>query len=306
MEQKKIDIAELLIDAPKGTKLYSPICGEVKLRQSSNADGYIEVTDNCNDVWEFYQDGRYDKYGECLLFPSKEVRDWGCFRVKYVKLTNDFQQNCKLIKLLCTNIELAKSDIKDCDSTCYAYQNAINGSLDVTCDEDIINYILSTGTELKLEEEQPKFKVGDVVAFTPIAIGSAGIGVVKNAKSFLVEEFDGVDKNIRTTCHDTSHLRLATPEEITKWNKEVLEPNHMHYSTGKRKIIHWFLPFDRVIERYKDYDEVGEWTVGLFSHYCKDNPYYPYRTLCGFTNECLPYNEETMKLIGTTDDYEEE
>jgi len=86
----------------------------------------------------------------------------------------------------------------------------------------------------------------------------------------------------------------------------VLEPNHLHYSTGKRKIIHWFLSFDKVVERCKDDDEVGVWTAGMFSHYDKENPYYPYRTLCGFANECLPYNEQTAKLIGTTSDYEGE
>jgi len=80
MEQKT-NIAELLKDAPKGTKLYSPVCGECELLKVNNDDGFIEVQDVDNETLEFFNDGRYFREGECLLFPSKEVRDWSKFEV---------------------------------------------------------------------------------------------------------------------------------------------------------------------------------------------------------------------------------
>lgn len=71
-----MNIAEILKDAPKGTKLFSPLFGEVKLESVS--DDIIEVRIE-GEVSTFYKDGRYYRSyfnGECLLFPSKDERNW--------------------------------------------------------------------------------------------------------------------------------------------------------------------------------------------------------------------------------------
>lgn len=71
-----MNIAEILKDAPKGTKLFSPLFGEVKLESVS--DDIIEVRIE-GAVTTFYKDGRYYRSyfnGECLLFPSKDERNW--------------------------------------------------------------------------------------------------------------------------------------------------------------------------------------------------------------------------------------
>lgn len=76
-----MNIAEILKNAPKGTKLFSPLFGEVKLESVSN--DIIEVRIE-GAVSTFYKDGRYYRSyfnGECLLFPSKDKRNWDnvCF-----------------------------------------------------------------------------------------------------------------------------------------------------------------------------------------------------------------------------------
>lgn len=74
-----MNIAEILENVPKGTKLYSPAFGDVifeEIRQD-----YIRVRTN-NIKREFYSDGRYYANGECMLFPSRENRDWNTFRFK--------------------------------------------------------------------------------------------------------------------------------------------------------------------------------------------------------------------------------
>lgn len=71
-----MNIAEILKNAPKGTKLYSPLFGEVELESVS--DDIIEVRIE-GAVSTFYKDGRYYRSyfnGECLLFPSKDERNW--------------------------------------------------------------------------------------------------------------------------------------------------------------------------------------------------------------------------------------
>lgn len=71
-----MNIAEILKDAPKGTKLYSPLFGEVKLESVSD----VIITVKLGALLStFYKDGRYyQSYpnGECLLFPSKDKRNW--------------------------------------------------------------------------------------------------------------------------------------------------------------------------------------------------------------------------------------
>ena len=77
-----MDIAKILKGAPKGTKLYSPIFGDVifgEMRQD-----YIRVRTN-NIIREFYPDGRYYANGECMLFPSRENRDWYTFKINSFK-----------------------------------------------------------------------------------------------------------------------------------------------------------------------------------------------------------------------------
>lgn len=72
-----MNIAEILKDSPKGTKLYSPLFGEVKLESVS--DDIIEVRIEGESTSTFYKDGRYYRSyfnGECLLFPSKDERNW--------------------------------------------------------------------------------------------------------------------------------------------------------------------------------------------------------------------------------------
>lgn len=77
-----MNIAEILKKCPKYTDLYSPIFGEVKLLR---VDKYSIVCMVDYGVEEYFQnDGKYfARYpdAECVLFPSKDQRDWSKFEV---------------------------------------------------------------------------------------------------------------------------------------------------------------------------------------------------------------------------------
>ena len=75
---ERINIAELLKDSPKGTKLYSPLCGECRVIKVYNYLGFDVINGN-DDVFSFSYDGRYNLMGECCIFPSKDQRDWSKF-----------------------------------------------------------------------------------------------------------------------------------------------------------------------------------------------------------------------------------
>lgn len=84
-----MNIAEILKDCPKGTKLYSPMFGDVYLNRVDNQNTMIAVTTHIDRSIEhfFFKDGTVyvSSNAECLLFPSKDNRDWSTFKVEKPK-----------------------------------------------------------------------------------------------------------------------------------------------------------------------------------------------------------------------------
>lgn len=87
---ENLDLTKILKDCPEGTKLYSPLYGDVELVWVSQFEHIrlpigIKLSNNMID--RFTKDGRVftDFNGECMLFPSKEQRDWSKFEPKKPK-----------------------------------------------------------------------------------------------------------------------------------------------------------------------------------------------------------------------------
>lgn len=84
--ENKINIAEILRDMPKGTKLYSPLFGKCELRGIDNFSKYpiaikVQSIDGATSKG-IMKDGRYfDGYedAECSLYPSAKMRCWDKF-----------------------------------------------------------------------------------------------------------------------------------------------------------------------------------------------------------------------------------
>lgn len=79
--ETEINIVEILKDKPQGTKLYSSACGKCKLEEVDDKSFKISFY---NSKFGFMNGGEgyldkngklYDD-GECVVFPSKEMRDW--------------------------------------------------------------------------------------------------------------------------------------------------------------------------------------------------------------------------------------
>lgn len=84
---KNLNLVEILKDCPEGTKLYSTICGEVKLSHIENDEYPIVVETMTGYIFRLAQDGRYFSCldGECTLYPSKDCRDWSKFVAPWYK-----------------------------------------------------------------------------------------------------------------------------------------------------------------------------------------------------------------------------
>lgn len=82
---EKINLVETLKNYPAGTKLYSPLFGEVTFRKIDKKGLFpIVVETSLGATATFSAEGRffpaYDD-SECLLFPSKDQRDWSKFGI---------------------------------------------------------------------------------------------------------------------------------------------------------------------------------------------------------------------------------
>ena len=80
-----INVAEKLKDCPKGTKLYSPLFGEVEFVRIEIGSIIVKVLDNgipYSNV-TFTAEGKLHdiEQSECLVFPSKDNRDWNKFNL---------------------------------------------------------------------------------------------------------------------------------------------------------------------------------------------------------------------------------
>ena len=85
---ENLNLVEILKDCPEGTKLYSTVHGEVEYRGIYDKGVYrIKFKTEDGDIYSATPDGRYLYCfnGECILFPSKDQRDWSKFKPKQPK-----------------------------------------------------------------------------------------------------------------------------------------------------------------------------------------------------------------------------
>ena len=76
--EEKINIVEILENKSQGTKLYSLTYGDC-FYQEYTGDFGIECQSQNGVHFNLGEYGRYCIEGDCILFPSKEMRDWAKF-----------------------------------------------------------------------------------------------------------------------------------------------------------------------------------------------------------------------------------
>lgn len=322
MEQELI-IAEILRNKPQGIKLYSPIFGNCTFCYVKDESSDICVRRPYNEVSYFNFDGVYHTGGECLLFPSKEMRDWSRFAWKKgdVLVSNDGGTEVIFDKwyddtytnFYCKHYLNSENENKIvyyqeflCTTERYSLEDKDTAQTYINTIEKRLGGKLNLDT-LEIEKTQPEFKDGDIVALvvrkcTHIAIfqsrQEAYIGfhavLCQNDELLLEEPF-------REDVGDIE-LRLATDSEKQQLF-EALAKENKAWDAEKKMIVDLKLkwvpkPFDKVVVRCGKADKQS---IDFFSYkvsngyICTGDAWFGY---------CLPYNEETAHLLGTTDDWE--
>lgn len=323
-----MNIATILKDKPKNTKLYSPIFGDVYF--SSVENGIIKVIHQGKMVI-FFGDGRYYNYPESepLLFPSKEMHDWekfawkrgdalimdGC-RVIFDKWLDDTYTRFNAVHLItCSGGYFDKP----WQNRYTPISNFITKYWRKMTDLETKIYMESLerecGGKLNLItlniEKQPEFKDGDVL-------------FVKCKGNAFIELFNCFKNNgdlcdyvsLDTTTHELDisgeykifkenimEIRLATEEEKLQLFNAILAKKGKTWDVEKKMLIDlkpkWIpKPFDKVLVRDS---KSSKWRANLFSHKNIDEPYY-----CVYAswNYCIPY-EGNEHLLGTTENVKE-
>ena len=86
---ESINLVEILKDCPRGTKLYSTTYGEVEFVAINDHSSYPIITRTKNNLaLTMTASGKCTckhEDAECILFPSKDQRDWSKFKVPVEK-----------------------------------------------------------------------------------------------------------------------------------------------------------------------------------------------------------------------------
>lgn len=326
---KEINITEILKDKPQGTKLYSSACGKCTLEEADDKSFKISFY---NSKFGFMNGGEgyldkngklYDD-GECVVFPSKEMRDWSKFAWKKgdVLVSKD---NVHII------FEKFEDDAytrfkgkhylwKECDEEDYSKEETkmLTSVFEKANDNEDQSYIKTIEKKLggkfnretlEVEKPHPEFKDGDIITITP-QIGNNLIFIfrAKDVEKYYCHAY--LDGNIAIVNDDSycqKYFCTARPstEEEQKQLFEALAKEGKAWDAEKKQIVDlkpkWTpKPFDRVITRLSD-DAI--WTANIFSHIDRHGKYVTIGCISGY-HYCIPYNEETAKLIGTTNNWE--
>ena len=84
---ENIDLTKILKDCPKGTKFYTSVWGEASFERILERRFYTIGIDTMSGYKYLTKEGRYINAddAECILFPSKDQRDWSKFTAPWYK-----------------------------------------------------------------------------------------------------------------------------------------------------------------------------------------------------------------------------
>ena len=321
--EEKINIAAILKDKKNGIRLYSPIFGDCTFCCVRKDTNDICVKKHNGVKCFFDSKGLYYNTGEVMLFPSKEMRDWNKLYWKkgdvlvnkdgdvhiiferfvddtycsfvgkyYLWKENNTEHFYKNERLLTSDFQKAGKDAAQ------TYISTIEERLGGKLNRDT----------LEIENAQPEFKDGDIVCIS-------GMGYLAYC---IVKSIDNSSKKLEYyVLNDMSTLKFEDwllfedkhIQPITETQQiilfDALAKKNKAWDAEKKQIVDLKLkwtpkPFDRVITRNDD-DDI--WTANIFSHMDSHGEYVTIGCVGGYTY-CIPYNDDTTKLIGTTNNVE--
>lgn len=326
------NIAEILKFAPKGLKLYSIIHGQVEFDYANDPSEYPISVQQGEDEEYFDEYGKYfNKYGECVLFPSSEHRDWKDWQevlmpqcVGSVFVDNNEYQYC-----LVTNDKIWVIDKLRKSLTEWFTFSEFNFNQELrfaTAEEieqcfkelDRQGYKFENGEVVKKEEKEwtiKDAKDGDIIhdeetdaffifkklergqIFRHLALID---GVIHDNPDIIYDYLYSLERYRLATTEEKESFLINIGVEGYYWN--WVNKKLWKKEVEKQFTINDLKPFDKVLVRQCD---ERNWQVNLFSHIVPglENKKV-YFCLEYAWMQCIPYNEETAHLLGTNENYD--
>lgn len=331
--EKLINIAEILKEKPKGTKLWSDTFGELTLNRIKDIDGEsYPISLTAEDDYSVYltKNGLFfeDIDGVSLcVFPSRNMRDWEKFAWKKGDvLVSDRGEHC----LFCgwSTEDYEKFEGRYLSSNNYSEKSSINNftykwekeTKDFVIDkyikevERVNNAKLNLKTlELKVVKK-PEFKDGDIVSVID-TYGNIITCIVKNidedkdrlnyyASNYHINDWLSICGKVICPASDSEKQQLfdSIKREGKRWN-----PKEKRIEDLPKK--YEFKPMDWCLMRGNDdirlYWELCQYA---YAEHCTEliskKPYVRYHSVGGMIYSlCIPYNDQTAHLLGTTKEW---
>lgn len=276
MEQKDIDIYEILKGMPDGTPLYTPMCGNVEFTsvEADKEKSRAIWTEGKNGSFSFDKHGKWMKGGEALLFPSKEMKDWskffkkgdvleyvGCVDVKGNLIFEKYEDD--------TKIRFLGRFVKE-NEVLSPNRSATFRTADWGKSDDPAGYIRFVEERLggklnretleiektkKPKKKKPVFEIGKLYVFDvededgDVTVIGKLIG--KNESEDTLSFGDQYEiENEKFVTDQAFDLRISVHEELREATENEVELFNKHYSIWKEaKEQPAFKPFDKVLVR---------------------------------------------------------
>ena len=313
-----IDVLEILKKSSDfiGKDVYSPIFGWGKITKITDRVHVKFPKENNHKLFDRF--GKFSSMGECVLFPDKNcnVSDWIKYRFQDGDFIIDNNTIC-IFKSINGSEYSVHAGIDSGDNLrCYTESWGTTEHLfsaRLASDEEkqeLLNRLFDEkryGWDDNVKVIFPQFVSGDYVK---TRYSSNGIGIVRDVVmgKILFSVYREVSSGIQSDLieynfyhnHKPSNMayefRLATKSEIDDLDTSLQQNNIEVRSSDKFNPL-TLKPFDKVLVRP---DNSDVWECDFFSSY---NPKStnPYHCVSMWTDQCIPFNEDTKHLAGKVD-----
>ena len=322
MENQELNIAEILKDKPKGIKLWSPLFGNVTLKGVDTSRVVLPILTKAKweDTQKFTKEGHFYctyKDVECMLFPSKKMRDWEKFAWKKGDVLKAGVDN------LCF-FDSWESDNYTEFHAKFATPHYSGETFETKVwtketNEDIIKQYISKIEEIKggklnlstLEiKKRPEFKNGDILTCNGF------IFIFKNKDERVVYSNVSYDTDNKVCIRLNADIPFASNSFIVDFKYATEEEKQRLFDALAKKGKQWDAEKKQIVDLPKEEKKYefnpmdwclmrvyySAWNLCQYAYYRKDIDMFV--SVGGNTwKECIPYNEETKHLLGTTDDW---
>lgn len=327
--EAKINIAKILKNKPEGTKLWTDMFGEVTLYVVTDKCDAFQVKHHNKEPW-FDKDGKLCKEGVLCIYPSKSMRNWEKFAWKkgdvlvskdnvhiiFEKFEDDAYTRFKGKHYLWKEYDEEDYNKEETKMLTSVFEKANDAAAQtyINTIEERLGGKLNRET-LEIEKSQPELKDGDIVFMKGIKDGYFAncIFILRSEykdgdeRAFYYAFYNADDKFTIAEYGNTRvhySLRPATDSEKQQLFEALAKKNKC-WDAEKKQIVDLkpkieLKPFNKVLSRRCSEDY---WVLNFYSHKSHKTDYH----ICidGSSNlYCIPYNEETAHLLGTTDDWE--